>query len=74
MNTSQSLILVTKLAIYQLSIIISKDTPVMSGACDTALSAIQLVPIKTLQSLHAKFGAINESFETNLDCTIITRD
>ena len=35
---------------------------------------IQLVPIKTLQSLHAKFRTINESFETNLDCTIITRD
>ena len=35
---------------------------------------IQLVPIKTLQSLHAKFRTINETFETNLDCTIITRD
>ena len=35
---------------------------------------IQLVPIKTLQSLHAKFRVINESFETNLDCTYITRD
>ena len=35
---------------------------------------IQLVPIKTLQSLHAKFRATNESFEANFDCTIITRD
>ena len=35
---------------------------------------VQLVPIKTLQSLHAKFRVINESFETNLDCTMITRD
>ena len=35
---------------------------------------IKLVPIKTLQSLHSKFMVINESFETNLDCTIITRD
>ena len=35
---------------------------------------IQLVPIKTLQSLYAKFRLINESFETNLDCTIIIRD
>ena len=35
---------------------------------------VQFVPIKTLQSLHEKFRAINESFETNLDCTMITRD
>ena len=32
---------------------------------------LQLVSIKTLQSLHAKFRIINESFETSLDCTII---
>ena len=37
-------------------------------------SHIQLVPIKTLQSLHAKFKVINESFETNLDCTMTTKD
>ena len=35
---------------------------------------VQLVPIKTLQSLNAKFRVINKSFETNLDCTKITRD
>ena len=35
---------------------------------------VQLVPIKTLQSLHAKFRVISESFETKLNCTIITRD
>ena len=35
---------------------------------------IQLVPIKTLQSLHAEFRVINGSFETTLDCTKITRD
>ena len=34
---------------------------------------VQLVPIKTLQSLHVKFRAINESFEINLDYTMITR-
>ena len=33
-----------------------------------------LVHIKTLQSLNAKFRAINESFETNLDCIMITTD
>ena len=31
---------------------------------------IELVPIKTLQSLHAKFSTINESCETNLDCNM----
>ena len=36
-------------------------------------NCVQLVPIKTLQSLHAKFRVIFESFETNLDCTMITR-
>ena len=37
---------------------------------------IQLVPIKTLQTLHAKIRIINKSFvfQTNLDCTIKTRD
>ena len=35
---------------------------------------IQLVPIKTLQSLHVKFRVISESFETNWDCTLITSD
>ena len=35
---------------------------------------VQFVPIKTLHSLHTKFRAINKSFETNLACTIITRD
>ena len=35
---------------------------------------VKLVPIKTLQSLNAKFRAINESFKTNLDCIIITMD
>ena len=38
------------------------------------VQSIQLVPIKTLLSLHAKFRVINENFETNLDCTIITRN
>ena len=37
-------------------------------------NVLQLVPIKTLQSLHAKLRTINESFETNFDCTKITRD
>ena len=32
-------------------------------------SYLQLVPIKTLQSLHAKLRIITNSFETNLDCT-----
>ena len=35
---------------------------------------LQLVPIKTLQSLPGKLRGINESFETNLDSTMITRD
>ena len=35
---------------------------------------LQLVPIKTLQSLHAESRVITESFETNLDCTMIKRD
>ena len=35
---------------------------------------VQLVPIKTLQSLHAKFRVINENLKTNLDWTIISRD
>ena len=35
---------------------------------------VQLVPIKALQSWHAKFRVMNEDFETNLDCTMITKD
>ena len=35
---------------------------------------LQLVPIKTLQSLNAKFRVINENFETNLDYYTMTRD
>ena len=35
---------------------------------------IQLVPMKTLQSLFPKFRILNISFETNLDCTILTTD
>ena len=38
------------------------------------ITILQLAPIKTLQSLHAKFRIINESFETNLDCNKITRE
>ena len=34
---------------------------------------IELVAIKTLQSLHAEVRVINGSFETNLDCTKVTR-
>ena len=39
-----------------------------------SLVVIQFVPIKTLQSLHAKFRVVNESFETNLNCTILTKN
>ena len=35
---------------------------------------VQLVPIKTLQSLNAKFRVINETSETNFDNIIITKD
>ena len=40
----------------------------------TVYICVQLVPIKTLQSLHAKFKVINENFETNFDCTMMPRD
>ena len=47
----------------------------LSSCSDNVIYAIvQLVPRKTLQSLRVKFRVINESFETNLDCTMITRD
>ena len=35
---------------------------------------LPLVPIKTLQSLRPKLRVIDESFETNLNWTIITND
>ena len=35
---------------------------------------IQLVPIKTLQSLHAKFRIVNKVSKQIWDCTIKTRD
>ena len=38
------------------------------------LPTLQLATIKTLQSLHAKLKILNESFETNLKCSIISRD
>ena len=31
---------------------------------------LQLIPVKTSQSFHPKFRAIDKSFETNLDCTV----
>ena len=49
-------------------VIIDNDMISLLGA------GVQLVPIKTLQSLNAKFRVINESFETNLDCYAMTRD
>ena len=38
------------------------------------LRKLQLVPIKTLHSLHTNIRVINENFDTNLVCTIVTRD
>ena len=44
----------------------------MRGRPDGA-GGIQLVQIKTLQSLHSKFRVVNESLK-KIDFTIITRD
>ena len=65
--------------LYDHCLIISKEYNLMKAyehlyELSKDWNIIQLVPIKTLQSLNAKCRTINESFETNFDCTVITKD
>ena len=55
-------------------LLLGLDLPSSIVAFQSKCWIIKLVPIKTLQSLHAKFRVLNEGFETNLDCTIISRN